>query len=271
MNIDEIKMPMCKMADNFYHIGVRGGPCYMLESAEGLVLIDTSFSCALPTLLQNISDIGKRAEDITHIIHTHGHFDHVGSTSALLRLCNARTYIGEGDEDCVMGKSPLLYAGEAVEELVEPFVPDVIVNDGQILDLGDTKIKFVSTPGHTMGTLSLFFDVRVNGKAQRAGMFGGAGLNTLSRAYLEENRLPISMQKDFIRSIDKILGEQVEFHIGNHLSDNNYHEKILRMNEKQNPFLAENTYKSFLLKRKSQAIELFARDSGGNYGKTANN
>ncbi len=261
MDIDKLKMPVCRMADKFYHIGVRGGPCYLLETSGGLVLIDTSYSYALPVILQSLEHLGKRVEDIKHIVHTHGHYDHVGGTAALVRLCHATTYIGRGDEDAVSGKNSLLYAGDDEKDYrTEPFVPDVIVEDGQVLDLGDTQIRFVSTPGHTKGTLSLFFNVYVNGKSCLGGMFGGAGLNTLTKGYLVENGLPLSMRDKFLASIEKIANEPVEFHVGNHLSDNNYHEKVLRMGEGDNPFLTENTYKSFLMKRKTQAIELFAYD-----------
>ena len=248
-----------KMADNLYHIGVKGGPCYVLETEEGLVLIDTAFPNSLEVLLENLKSIGKRAEDVKHIIHTHGHIDHVGSTKALVALSGAKTYMGKDDVGAVTGVNKLSYADELGLSF-ETFTPDIAVTDGYILTVGNTRIKFVSTAGHTAGTMSLFFDVRVDGKKYLAGMFGGAGLNTLTLEYLNKYALPLSMREKFIQSIDKIMDEPVEFHVGNHLSDNDYHSKILRMDEAVNPFLSDNTYRSFLIKRKAQALELFARD-----------
>lgn len=247
-----------RLCDNLYHIGVKGGPCYVLVTSEGLVLIDTAFPDSLEVLLSNLRTIGKKVEDIKHIIHTHGHIDHVGSTKKLVELCGAKTYIGFGDKEAVTGENDLVYARELGMDFTDTFTPDVTVRDGDTLTVGETEIGFISTPGHTAGTMSLFFDVRADGKKYLAGMFGGAGLNTLTREYLKKYDLPLSMREDFIHSIDRIMDIPVEFHVGNHLGDNNYHEKILRLGEGVNPFLAENTYKSFLIKRKAQALEAFA-------------
>lgn len=256
----DVQMEPCRMADNLYHIGVRGGPCYLLETTEGIVLIDTAFPQTLSLLLKNFQKLDKDPRDIRHIIHTHGHYDHVGATRALVEISGAKTYIGKGDEDAVMGNNDLIYAVELGESFSESFIPDVTVNDGEMLVVGDTAFRFVATPGHTAGTMSLFFDVRVEGRKYRAGMFGGAGLNTLTADYLTRHSLPMSMRETFLKSIDKILDEPVELHVGNHLSDNDFHNKILHLGKENNPFLTGKTYRSFLNKRKQQALETFAKD-----------
>lgn len=250
-----------RLCDDLYHIGVRGGPCYALDTSDGLVLIDTAFPESFPLILQNLASIGKSPSNIKHIIHTHGHIDHVGSTKKLVELSGAKTYIGREDLCAVTGKNDLIFAKELGMEFTDTFIPDVMLGDGDTLTVGNTRFRFVSTPGHTAGTMSLFFDVHVNEKKHLAGMFGGAGLNTLTKEYLESHGLPLSVRDRFLESIDKIMNEPVEFHVGNHLSDNHTHEKILRLGKGANPFLAENTYQSFLIKRKAQALEAFARDT----------
>ena len=249
-----------RLCDDLYHIGVRGGPCYALDTSDGLVLIDTAFPETFSLILQNLSVIGKNPTDIKHIIHTHGHIDHVGSTKKLVKLSGAKTYIGAEDKRAVMGENDLIFAKELGIEFTDPFIPDITLGDGDTLTVGNTHFRFVSTPGHTAGTISLFFDVHVNEKKHLAGMFGGAGLNTLTKEYLASHGLPLSMRNNYLESIDKIMNEPVEFHVGNHLSDNHTHEKILHLGESVNPFLADNTYKSFLINKKAQALEAFSCD-----------
>ena len=260
MDYLSLDLEPCRMADSLYHIGVEKGPSYLLETSDGLVLIDTAFPKTFDLLLEHIRKIGKDPHDIRHILHTHGHYDHIGATRALVELSGAKTYIGAGDEDAVTGKKNLTYAAELGEEYREIFEPDVILHDGDVLKFGDTEIKVVATPGHTAGTLSFFFPLNVNGKPYRAGMFGGAGHNTLTREYLNRYSLPISLRTDYLKSIDKIAKEKVEFHIGNHLSDNDFHEKAKRMQAgaEENLFLTENTYYSFLERKRQQAVERFA-------------
>lgn len=252
-----ITMSPTKMADNLYFVGVKGGPCYLLVTDNGLVLIDTALPNCAQIIADNIGRFGFDVSNIKHIIHTHGHYDHIGSTKDLLRCCNATTYIGFGDQDAVMGKNDLLCATEANVDFGGCFVPDVIVNDGDVLDFGNVKLRFLSTPGHTQGTMSLFFDVFVDGTKYQAGMFGGSGLNTLTLDYLQKHNFPISLRKEFLASINKLRQQKVDFHIGNHMSEFNYYEKVAKLGNKSNPFLTENTYYAFLDKKENEAKELF--------------
>jgi len=53
----------------------------------------------------------------------------------------------------------------------------VRIEDEQTLTVGDTEFTFYHTPGHTLGTMSIAFDVRDGDDTYRAFTFGGAGLN----------------------------------------------------------------------------------------------
>ena len=93
----------------------------------------------------------------------------------------------------------------------------------------------------------------------RAGMFGGAGLNTLTDEYLLNHGLPISMRDQYLNSIERLLTQNVELHIGNHLDDNNSRKKLLQLNREENPFVSDNTYYDFLKYKRKKAIGLFSR------------
>ena len=118
-------------------------------------------------------------------------------------------------------------------------------------------MRFVHTPGHTQGTMSIFFNTTYRGKPLVAGMFGGAGLNTLTREFLDKYGLSNQMRDKFLSSIDKIFDEHVDLHLGNHLSNNNHREKQERLTDEYNPFVEENTYKSFLRDLRKRAIDAF--------------
>jgi len=51
------------------------------------------------------------------------------------------------------------------------------VHDGDTLTLGDTTVRFLITPGHTLGTISPVFDVRHGGKVHKAMIWGGTSFN----------------------------------------------------------------------------------------------
>lgn len=256
----EFILPPYKYTDDVYHIGAQNAPCWLIKSTDGLILIDTGLPQTTYLIFENLKQLGYTVQDIKHIIHSHGHIDHIGATQAIVSLSGAKTYVGEGDVDMVEGKNQLQWTNEFNRPFEEPFTPDVIIKDGQKIIIGDKEFLFLSTPGHTQGTLSIFFNCTDNGKSYRAGMFGGGGLNSMGYEYLNRYGLPHSLRTDFIKSIDKVYNEKVEVHLGNHLGDNKHKEKLDNVEKKANPFIDTETWRWFLDKRKKEAIDFFAND-----------
>ena len=146
-------IPPVKIADNLFWVGVkRMSPSHLVVTDAGLVLVDTGSDDTVDELIQNVEALGFDIRDVKHIVHSHGHYDHTGATPKIVSLSGAKTYIGAGDEDAVTGKCDLLWAGKIPPENEKEFYfePDVIVKDGDILDFGNVKMRFVSTPGHTV-------------------------------------------------------------------------------------------------------------------------
>ena len=56
---------------------------------------------------------------------------------------------------------------------------DMVLTDGQVLQVGDIRIQAFETPGHTMGTASFAFDAFDGGRRHRAFTVGGLGLNAI--------------------------------------------------------------------------------------------
>lgn len=250
-----------RVIGNLYFVGSFEGSSHMLDTADGLVIIDTGYPQTLYRLIENVRALGFDPYKIRHIIHSHGHYDHCGGTRALAELTGAKTYIGAPDRDYVNGKVDLTWAKElGYYQYIEPFEPDVLLSDGDSLTFGDTTIDFIATPGHTPGTMSMFFDVEEDGVTYRAGTYGGAGTNTLSRSFLEEYGLPMSYREDFLKSIDKVYDLPVEVFIGNHFWNNHGPEKVRHLGEKPNPFIVPGEWQTFLDGVRREAEELYRQD-----------
>lgn len=247
-----------RYTEDLYYIGTRKSPCWLLRGADGLILIDTAMPEDLPLLLSRIEELGHRVEEVRHIVHSHGHIDHIGCTAALVALCGATTYISAADADIVRGKNQLQWTNEYKMPFTGAFEPDVLLSDGDELDIGGHHFRFVASPGHTAGTLSLFFDVTDGGVRYRAGMFGGGGLKSMELDYLDRYGLPHTLREDFIKSIDRVLDEDVTVHVGNHLGDNGHFDKLARVGEGPNPFLDGSTWREFLIRRRKEAVDYFS-------------
>ena len=255
------KLEPTKYTDDIYHVGSKNAPAWIIKSTDGLIMLDTGLPKTLYQVLDNMSKLGLDYHDIKHIIHSHGHIDHVGGTRALVELTGAKTYIGAGDEDTVRGVDQLQWTNEFGMKYEEGFEPDVIVHDGDEIQIGEKTFKFVACPGHTRGVMSIFFNCTDNGKEYRAGMFGGAGLNTMRYVYLDKYSLPHSLREQFIESLQKVYDEKVEVHLGNHLGDNKHGEKMELVGKiDTNPFTDGSSWKWFLDKRKAEALALFEKE-----------
>lgn len=76
--------------------------------------------------------------------------------------------------------------------------------------MGNTTIRCVLTPGHTIGVMSHFWTLQDGQDTIRVGIYGGAGFVSVSEAALRRNGMPLSLQQDFLTSIDKVWDEPVD-------------------------------------------------------------
>ena len=233
---------------NLYFAGTIPASTHLIDTGEGLILIDSGYPQSLYLVIESIWELGFKTSDVRYIVHSHGHYDHMGATRALVELTGAKTFLGAPDKDYVTWDNPLNWAGELGCPFTETFEPDVLLNDGDIIQLGNTVIHCVSTPGHTLGTMSFFFEVEENGRRLRAGMHGGVGMNSLAKSYLQRMNLPLTLQQDFLNGLDRVRQEHVDIFIGNHVGNNDTVGKgeAKRRNPAVNPFIDANAWPVFL-------------------------
>lgn len=247
---------------NLYFIGTVPASSHLIDTGEGLIMIDSGYPQTLYLVLESIWELGFKPTEIKYIIHSHGHYDHLGATRALVELTGAKTLIGRNDQDYANGKTDMTYAMEMGYVYQECFEPDVLLDDKDTVTLGHTVIRCVHTPGHTPGTMSFFFDVEENGRRLCAGMHGGVGLNTMKKSYLEKYSLPFDYPKIFLDGLERLQSEKVDIFLGNHVDDNNTEDKARQIGKtRKNPFIAPEEWSLFLEKRRKLLLEVLAQEN----------
>ncbi|MEQ2427897.1 MBL fold metallo-hydrolase [Enterocloster hominis (ex Hitch et al. 2024)] len=234
---------------NLYYVGNADVGAHLIDSGDGLILIDTTYPSTAALLIQSIWELGFRPEDIRIILHTHGHFDHFGGTALIKALSGARTFLGEADARMFCEQPQLALCADCRGyAYTEPFVPDVEIRDGDIISLGNTEIKAVATPGHTDGVMSFFFDVTDGTNVLRAGLFGGAGVNTMTSDFNARYHNS-QCRRQFPESLEKIRNEKVDITLGNHAAQNHTLEKYEKMKSQKdgdNPFIDSGEWQEFI-------------------------
>lgn len=241
----ELRLPAFCVFGNLYFVGNKDGASWLLDTDNGIILFDTNYPTADILLLDSIWSLGFDPRSIIGIFHTHGHFDHFGSTALLKGLSGAKTYLGKGDAEMFRNRPELSLIDDGRHAYQEIFTPDVIVCDGDIFTFGNTTIRAVACPGHTPGTISYFFPVSDGTNTYMAGLHGGSGLNTLCKEFIQKYN--VNWRDDFLESIKKIMDEPVDIFLGNHTRQNRTEEKLQQL-EYINPFIDPSEWKRFLEK-----------------------
>ena len=209
-----------KIFGNLYFVGTEPASTHIIDTGNGLIMLDSGYEHSLYLVIHNMHLLGLNPLDLKYIIHTHGHIDHFGATKSLVELTGAKTFIGTPDKDYANGKLDLSYAKELGMAFDKTFEPDFLINDGDVITLGNTEIKAVATPGHTPGATSYFFNVSDGAETFRAGLHGGMGINTLSKIFLDKYNLPYSLRDDFKKAMLRLNEEKVDIFLGNHCQHN---------------------------------------------------
>lgn len=204
---------------NLYFAGGLSASVHIVDTGEGLIVFDIGYQESLYLIIDSIYRLGFQPSMIRYLMLTHGHIDHCGAAAALREMTGCRIFLGAPDLDAVTGANDLTYATEFGMNFVH-FTPDVLLNDGDTVRLGNTEVTCIATPGHTAGAMSFFFNVWDGKRGLRAGLHGGMGINTMSSEYLIAHDLPFSCRDDFVAAMKRIKEERVDIFLGNHAEHN---------------------------------------------------
>ena len=250
-----------KIADQLYYVGDKKVCIHLIDTGDGLILIDSGYLGATHLLVDSIWRAGFDPKDVKWIIHTHGHYDHFGSSDEFRSMYGTKLAISRVDAESLRRKSQ----SASINNNLYPFakIPDFDyeIEDGEIFELGNMKIRCVLTPGHTDGVLSLFFEVTDNGKTYLAGTYGGAGINAITLPYIVRNERSEDCAHQMLASIDKVWDEPVVVHIGNHPYNSQTLEKRAKqLEEGGNPFIAPESWHNFLSDMKIKIEKIIAEN-----------
>ena len=216
-----------RIHENVYFVGSSQVSVHLLDTEDGLVLIDTGYPEMYDQILESIAFLGYDGKDLRHIFHTHGHIDHIGCTVRLKALSGAKTYISRIDNAIVNGTLDLSWSRELGYGPLDPtFSCDVLVENGDVFRFGSTSVRCVLTPGHTDGVLS-FIITLPDGTV--AAMHGGTGMNTMNRDFLTAYALPFTCRDDFRAGLHRLAAETVDFVLGNHPEQTGVTEKLEKL------------------------------------------
>ena len=130
---------------------------------ETLTLVDSGVSLRAGGALKYIRSIGRRPDELGHILITHSHPDHTGMTSRLAKATRAAVVVHRSDTVRLDGNRLALGYSGLLGKVASP-VPffsrvgvNALVEDGDVLPIHG-GIRVIHTPGHTRGSVCFLME-----------------------------------------------------------------------------------------------------------------
>src|SRR3954467_12798913 len=164
-------MPMAakQVVPGLWEVSLGFVNAFLLDTGEGLALIDTGIAGSAGTIVEAVKEIGREPREVRQVLVTHCHSDHAGSLAELKRITGATAVMHPTDASMVReGRAmrPLRPAPGLVNALVcrflvadapkevEPAEVEHEVEDGETLAGG---VRAIHVPGHCAGQLAFLW------------------------------------------------------------------------------------------------------------------
>lgn len=238
----------------WYVAGQTWVRCYLIDTKDGLILIDTAIPESLYLLVDSIYKLGFKLTDIKKILLSHAHFDHTGAAHAMKELTGAELYMSKEDWEFVK-----CCPGETIDldkdSHPQTFEVDKFYSDDEPVSLGNITIHTMLTPGHTVGCTSFFWEETnpANGKRYMVAMHGGVGANTMNDEYYAASRyLTPALRQRFLEDAEKLKTIHVDIALPSHPNQIVITDRAGTYTDEGQPYLDDTVWPAFIDERVRQ-------------------
>lgn len=148
--------------------GGLGGEAVLILGSEKTALHDLGMACFNKEMIANLEK-ALDGRPLDYVLMSHTHYDHMGALPYVIKrwpdvkVCGsqkaAQVFARQGALDMIvsMGKTAAEFYGKNPDEITAEGVRvDIILESGDIVDLGEEKIAAFETKGHTDCSMSYF-------------------------------------------------------------------------------------------------------------------
>jgi len=164
-----------RIADNLYYVGSQDLASYLVVTAKGDILINSSLESSPALLKKSVEQLGFHFSDIKILLISHSHADHDAGSAEVKRLTGAKYMVMDGDV-------PVVESGGAKDfaypkDLYPAVKVDRVLHDGDQVRLGDAVLVAHKTPGHTRGNTTWTMRAMIGGKPRDVVIVGSWFVN----------------------------------------------------------------------------------------------
>lgn len=161
--------------------------CFNMMYENTYVVYDDTKECIIIDCGCNNDDereelasfISSKGLTVKHLLCTHFHLDHTFGNAFAQQRFNVTAEVNEGDRILAeMIHYQAVAFGLSDDEIDVP-TPVFTLSDGAVINFGNTSLTVITTPGHSPGSISLYFEkegVLFSGDTIMKGAFGAVNL-----------------------------------------------------------------------------------------------
>ena len=213
-----------KIVDRVYWVGSgcvglsARGDChvYAVRGDGAIALVDSGMAADPALILRNMESDGLDINKLRYVLLTHAHPDHAGGCAVLQAQYGVKIVCSEYESQ-VMRQGPVdFFHLEGSEEVIWPWrdqprcEPDIIIGDGDTINLDGVKFEAISTPGHTGG--SVCYQTEIGGQRM---LFSGDTI--FYKGFISELCPPFSDLALYKQGIAKLSGRKIDALFPGHL------------------------------------------------------
>jgi len=208
-----------ELTPGIHRINTGASNAYLIVDDAGLALVDTGLPGSGKKILALIGALGRRPEEITRIILTHQHPDHIGGAADLVAASGAEVWAHPLDTPAIEGtgkrdgpKGPLgMVFNLAIFPRLRPVKVAHPLNDGETAPVlvSEGGLRVVATPGHTLGHVALYL-------ASRKLLFAGDALRHSGEKVVPSPAMFNRDQAQALRSFADLTRLEIEASLPGH-------------------------------------------------------
>jgi glyoxylase-like metal-dependent hydrolase (beta-lactamase superfamily II) len=152
-----------EVAEGLHAVRLIGSNAFVIAEDE-LTLVDAGHRGSIRMLRRYLASIGRDIEDITRIVCTHGHPDHIGGVHEIARASGAQVLMHPADMERLRIRLHEVFSGRPMPGAIiayltqAPEEADPLEDGDELPVLGGLRV--VHTPGHTPGSICLYSPTR---------------------------------------------------------------------------------------------------------------
>jgi hydroxyacylglutathione hydrolase len=145
------------IADSIYFLMSRSmdSNITFIRSGKSHILVDAGTGLNHHALDKQLQSLGSSISQITDIILTHSHIDHIGGVIPIVEEGNPRIHLHKAEAEPINNGDMSQTLASTFGVDLPPLKIESILEEGSILEFGDIKLEVYHTPGHSLGSICL--------------------------------------------------------------------------------------------------------------------